>query len=61
MMRASSTGAADRIELPTSPAIFLRGAVRATNSDSSALLPSALTEEKSTPAGVASQPLYQDL
>ncbi len=61
MIRISSTGAADRIELPTSPAIFLRGIVCTANSDSSTLLPAALTEEKSTLAGDASLPPYQDL
>jgi len=61
MIRVSSTGTADRIGLPTSPAIFLRGIVRASSSDSSTLLPAVLTEEKSNPAGGASLPPYQDL
>jgi len=60
MSRVSIPGDLNRIELPTSPAIFLRGVVYAANSKASNTAKAAFSEEEVTRAEGTSFPSSQD-
>jgi len=60
MNRISNPGVPDRIELPSSPAVYLRGVVYATNPDAPTPITAVFSEEKLTPSMGDSLPSFQD-
>ena len=60
MSKISIAGNPNRVEFPTSPAIFLRGVVYAANSKASNTAKAAFSEEEVTRAEGTSFPSSQD-
>lgn len=60
MSRISNPDNPDRMELPSSPAVYLRGIVYATRPDAPFPSTAVFSEEKFTPTGGDSLPSFQD-